>query len=145
MSKLRKMLWVAGSPDIMSLMRNIETQSKTTITNWFIDYFKETLLTVCEHPISIAGRGKRWPRERLAEQEDKAACREAKHLCLPRSCAGSGIKSRRASRCQSLRTGRNRPTCLPTLWDRILWRGSYRILPDRYRSKARGLLKNRHG
>ena len=38
MAKLRKMLGAADSPYIVSLMRLIETQSKTTLANWSIDY-----------------------------------------------------------------------------------------------------------
>lgn len=38
MAKLRKMLGAADSPYILSLMSLIETQSKTTIGDWCVDY-----------------------------------------------------------------------------------------------------------
>ncbi|MDR1630948.1 MAG: hypothetical protein LBS36_12180 [Oscillospiraceae bacterium] len=48
MKKLRKMLGSADSPHILSLMRLIETQSKTTIANWCIDYAQKEILPIYE-------------------------------------------------------------------------------------------------
>ena len=48
MDKLRKMLGSATSPYIVSLMRLIETQSKTTITKWCVDYAEEHILHIYE-------------------------------------------------------------------------------------------------
>jgi len=48
MPKLRKMLGSTDSPYIVSLMRLIETQSKTTITNWCIDYAETYILPIFE-------------------------------------------------------------------------------------------------
>jgi hypothetical protein len=46
MSKLPKMLGSADAPYIVSLMRLIETQSKTTLCNWSIDYAEKTVLPI---------------------------------------------------------------------------------------------------
>lgn len=46
MPKLRKMLGKADSPYIVSLMRLIETQSKTTIAHWSVDYVEENILPI---------------------------------------------------------------------------------------------------
>lgn len=46
MAKLRKMLGAADSPYILSLMRLIETQSKTTIADWCVDYAKAHILEI---------------------------------------------------------------------------------------------------
>lgn len=48
MPKLRKMLGNADSPYIISLMRAIETQSKTTIITWSVKYAEEHLLPIYE-------------------------------------------------------------------------------------------------
>ncbi len=48
MAKLRKMLGAADSPYIISLMRIIETQNKTTIITWSIKYAEEHLLPIYE-------------------------------------------------------------------------------------------------
>lgn len=48
MAKLRKMLGSADSPYITSLMRLIETQSKTTIAKWCVDYAKKYILPIYE-------------------------------------------------------------------------------------------------
>jgi len=48
MAKLRKMLGVADSPYIVSLMRLIETQSKNTLANWCIDYTEAHVLPIYE-------------------------------------------------------------------------------------------------
>lgn len=49
MAKLRKMLGRADSPYIVSLMRLIETQSKTTIAEWCIKYAEENILSIYEN------------------------------------------------------------------------------------------------
>lgn len=46
MNKLRKMLGKADSPYIVSLMRLIETQSKTTIVKWCNEYARENILSI---------------------------------------------------------------------------------------------------
>ena len=48
MAKIRKMLGSADSPYIVSLMRLIETQSKTTIVTWSINYAEEHILPIYE-------------------------------------------------------------------------------------------------
>lgn len=48
MAKLRKMLGSANSAYIISLMRLIETQSKTTIVTWCVNYAKENILPIYE-------------------------------------------------------------------------------------------------
>lgn len=48
MAKLRKMLGAADSPYILSLMRLIETQSKTTIGDWCVDYAEKYILNIYE-------------------------------------------------------------------------------------------------
>ena len=48
MAKLRKMLGAADSPYILSLMSLIETQSKTTIGDWCVDYAEKYLLNIYE-------------------------------------------------------------------------------------------------
>lgn len=47
-AKLRKMLGKADSPYIISMMKLIETQSKTTIVNWCISYAEEHVLPIYE-------------------------------------------------------------------------------------------------
>lgn len=44
MPRLRKMLNDFNAPYIKSLMRQIETQSKTTLANWAIDYSERIIL-----------------------------------------------------------------------------------------------------
>ncbi len=48
MPKLRKMLGSADSPYILPLMKLIETQNKTTIANWCIDYAAKYFLPIYE-------------------------------------------------------------------------------------------------
>ncbi|WP_404988607.1 putative immunity protein [Clostridium culturomicium] len=48
MAKLRKMLGTADSPYIISLMRIIETQNKTTIITWSVKYAEAYLLPIYE-------------------------------------------------------------------------------------------------
>ncbi|WP_455619454.1 putative immunity protein [Eisenbergiella sp.] len=48
MAKLRKMLGAADSPYILSLMRLIETQSKTTLGDWCVDYAEKYILNIYE-------------------------------------------------------------------------------------------------
>ena len=48
MAKLRKMLGAAESPYILSLMSLIETQSKTTIGDWCVDYAEKYILNIYE-------------------------------------------------------------------------------------------------
>lgn len=46
MAKLRKMMGSADSPYIVSLMRLIETQSKSTLAEWAIDYAEENFIPI---------------------------------------------------------------------------------------------------
>ena len=48
MPKLRKMLGAADSPYIVSLMRLIETQSKSAIASWCMDYCEAHILPIFE-------------------------------------------------------------------------------------------------
>jgi hypothetical protein len=48
MGKLRKMLCNLDWPEIQSLMRLIETQSKITIANWCVDYAEQYILPIYE-------------------------------------------------------------------------------------------------
>ena len=48
MAKLRKLLGAADSPYILSLMSLIETQSKTTIGDWCVDYAEKYILNIYE-------------------------------------------------------------------------------------------------
>jgi hypothetical protein len=48
MAKYRKMLNDINAPYIQSLMRLIETQSKTTLANWCIDYAEAVILPIYE-------------------------------------------------------------------------------------------------
>lgn len=48
MAKLRKMLGAADSPYILSLMSLIETQCKTTIGDWCVDYAEKYILNIYE-------------------------------------------------------------------------------------------------
>jgi hypothetical protein len=48
MPKLRKMLGTADSPYILSLMRLIDTQSKTTVAKWCLDYCEIHILPIFE-------------------------------------------------------------------------------------------------
>jgi hypothetical protein len=62
----RKMLGKADSPYIISLMRLIETQSKTTIAGWCIDYAEEHILPIYES----AYPGDTRPRDALNAARD---------------------------------------------------------------------------
>lgn len=48
MAKLRKMLGSIDNPYIISLMRLIETQSKSTLANWAIDYAENHFICIYE-------------------------------------------------------------------------------------------------
>lgn len=92
MPKLRKMLGAADSPYIVSLMRLIETQSKTTIVAWCLDYAEEHILPIYVQTFPqdgrprlaltaardwMAGRLKLPEVKRIILQECHAAAREA--------------------------------------------------------------------
>jgi hypothetical protein len=66
MAKVRKMLGSADSAYIVSLMRLIETQSKTTIANWCMDYAEEFVLPIYENAYPNDMR----PRDALAAARD---------------------------------------------------------------------------
>lgn len=57
MPKVRKMLCKADSPCIISLMRLIETQSKTTIARWCIDYAQKEMLPIYQKAYPHDTRG----------------------------------------------------------------------------------------
>lgn len=65
-AKLRKMLGKADSPYIISLMKLIETQSKTTIANWCISYTEKHVLPIYEK----AYPGDARPRKALEAARD---------------------------------------------------------------------------
>lgn len=48
MAKLRKMLGDINDPSVVELMQIMETQSKTTLARWAIDYVKEHILRIYE-------------------------------------------------------------------------------------------------
>lgn len=82
MSKLRKMLGAADSPYIVSLMRLIETQSKSTIAGWCLDYTEAHILPIFERrcpddlrPRSALDASRRW-------FEGKAKLPEVKQIIL---------------------------------------------------------------
>jgi hypothetical protein len=67
MQKLRKMLGDWRAPYIRSLMRLIETQSKTTIANWCIDYAEKHILPIFERaypgdarPLTALDAARQW-------------------------------------------------------------------------------------
>ncbi len=67
MAKLRKTLGAVDSPYIVSLMRLIETQSKTTIAAWCLDYAETHILPIYEkecpgdmRPHSALAAARRW-------------------------------------------------------------------------------------
>lgn len=56
MAKPRRMLSDWEAPYIRSLVRLIETQSKTTLINWCVDYAEERLLPLYEKHVPEDGR-----------------------------------------------------------------------------------------
>lgn len=48
MAKIRKMIGKVDSPEIVSLMKLIETQSKPTIVRWCNEYAREHVLPIYE-------------------------------------------------------------------------------------------------
>ena len=59
MPKYRKMLSDVNAPYLQSLMRLIETQSKTTLANWSIDYAEAHILPIYEKHMSGDTRPRR--------------------------------------------------------------------------------------
>ena len=51
MAKLRKMLGKLDNPDIIALMRLIETQSQQTLSRWAIEYTAEKCLPIFERQL----------------------------------------------------------------------------------------------
>lgn len=82
MEKYRKMLNDWKAPYIQSLMRLIETQSKTTLANWCIGYAKERILPIYERDYPADAR----PRDTLEGAKDwlagKVKLPEVKNLIL---------------------------------------------------------------
>lgn len=66
MAKIRKMLGAVDSPYIVSLMGLIETQSKTTIVTWCINYAEEHILHIYDKAYPNDSR----PRETLNAAKD---------------------------------------------------------------------------
>ena len=52
MAKLRKMLGNINDKVIIQVMRTIETQSKTTISSWAVDYVEKNILSIYEKECS---------------------------------------------------------------------------------------------
>ena len=92
MPKYRKMLSDIDAPYLQSLMRLIETQSKTTLANWSIDYSYATMLPIyekeypndarCKHALDaakewLAGNVKLPYVKNIILNECHAAAREA--------------------------------------------------------------------
>jgi len=91
MPKYRKMLTDYQAPYIMSILRLIETQSKTTIANWCIDYAEANILPIYEkhypkdmRPIFAITAAREWmigkiklPQAKAAILECHGAAREA--------------------------------------------------------------------
>lgn len=91
MPKTRKMLGRADSPYILSLMGLIETQSKTTLANWCIDYTERHILPIYTaaypediRPQAALDAGRAWlageiklPQAKQAILAAHAAAREA--------------------------------------------------------------------
>jgi hypothetical protein len=90
-SKARKMLSNWNAPYIQSLMKLIETQSKTTLANWAIDYSARVILPLWSkyypddlRPQNALNAAREWlsgtiklPQAKLAILESHAAAREA--------------------------------------------------------------------
>lgn len=51
MAKLRKMLGDINDPSVVELMQVMETQSKTTLARWAIDYVKEHIHFIVLQPL----------------------------------------------------------------------------------------------
>ena len=67
MKKYRKMLSDVYAPYLQSLMRLIETQSKTTLTRWSIDYTRKNIVSIYEkafpgdkRPINALDAANEW-------------------------------------------------------------------------------------
>ncbi|MDR2201145.1 MAG: hypothetical protein LBP26_00040 [Clostridiales bacterium] len=56
MKKLRKTLGSAESPSVVGLMRLIETQSKTTVAEWALDYAERKMIPLYEKRCPNDGR-----------------------------------------------------------------------------------------
>ncbi len=101
MAKLRKMLGGAETPTVVSLMRLIETQSKTTIANWCIAYTEKRILPIFEsaypadrRPRAALDAAKDWldgkaklPAVKRLILEAHAAAREAEEIPAAQAAA----------------------------------------------------------
>lgn len=101
MPKPRKMLRYQNAPCINALMKLIETQSKTTLANWAIDYSEQVLLPLwLKHyphdprPKSALKAARRWLKGEIKLPEAKraillchAAAREAEENPAARAAA----------------------------------------------------------
>lgn len=66
MAKARKMLSDLNAPYIQSLMRLIETQSKSTLAHWAVDYAELVILPLWSNPkLSITAVKCLWVMMRL--------------------------------------------------------------------------------
>lgn len=88
MAKLRKMLGSAESPYIVSLMKLIETQSKTTITKWCVDYAEEHILHIYENAYAEDLRPRNALKASREYIEGKIKLVDAKKLLREASAAG---------------------------------------------------------
>lgn len=84
MAKLRKMLGHADDPEIIALMRLIETQSKTTLVNWSLSYARDHFLPIYEafnsedrRPEAALNATSGWLDKQVKLPDVKNAVREA--------------------------------------------------------------------
>lgn len=82
MAKLRKMLGDVGQPEIVRLMRMIETQSKETLARWAIDCAEERYLPIYEEQACLHQIGTPDERRRLYAA-----------VCAVRECLLGGRKA----------------------------------------------------
>jgi len=83
MPKYRKMLTDYQAPYIMSILRLIETQSKTTIANWCIDYAEANILPIYKKHCPVDQRpslsiiaAREWLDDQIKLPQAKAAILE---------------------------------------------------------------------
>ncbi len=77
--KLRKTLGNFQSPDIISLMRLIETQSKATLIRWSTSYAEEHVLPIYERDYALDTRPRDALRNAIGWLEGRVKFVDAKH------------------------------------------------------------------
>ena len=87
MAKLRKMLGNINDKVIIQLMRTIETQSKTTISSWAVDYVEKNILSIYEKECSedlrlskIISSTKEYLDDKIKLKEIKEVLKEVKTI-----------------------------------------------------------------